>query len=129
MCHIILSLPILALSLFFFLPLRVALPTYLAITGASVFVYYKIIAVMRTKVQTGMEGMIGEDAEVIEDINPKGRVRFGGELWRASARDGNFRRGERVRICWVQGMEVIVEAPREASRQGSWENHCKPAKG
>jgi hypothetical protein len=69
-----LSLPILALSLFFFLHLRVALPIYLAITGASVFVYYKIIAVMRTKVQTGVEGMIGEDAEVMEDVNPKGRV-------------------------------------------------------
>jgi membrane-bound ClpP family serine protease len=83
MCHIILSLPILALSLFFFLPLRTALPIYLAVTGASVFVYYKIMAVMRTKVQTGVEGMIGEDAEVIEDINPKGRIRWGGELWRA----------------------------------------------
>jgi membrane protein implicated in regulation of membrane protease activity len=128
MCHIILSLPILALSLFFFLPLRVALPIYLAITGASVLVYYKIIAVMRTKVQTGMEGMIGEDAAVIADINPTGRVRIGGELWRASTRDGNFRRGERVRICGVQGMEVIVEAPHEVSRQSSWANHCKPAK-
>jgi membrane protein implicated in regulation of membrane protease activity len=128
MCHIILSLPILALSLFFFLPLMTALSIYLVITGASVFVYYKIIAVMRTKVQTGMEGMIGEDAEVIEDINPKGRIRLGGELWRARARDGNFRRGERVRICGVQGMEVIVETPHEVSSQSSWETHCKPAK-
>ncbi len=128
MCHIILSLPILALPLFFFLPFRVALPIYLAITGASVFVYYKIVLVIRTKVQTGTEGMIGEDTEVIEDINPKRKVRFGGELWRANARDGNFRRGERVRICEVQGMEVIVEAPHGVSRQSSWENHCKPAK-
>jgi membrane protein implicated in regulation of membrane protease activity len=124
MCHIILSLPILALSLFFFLPLRTALPIYLAVTGASVFVYYKIMAVMRTKVQTGVEGMIGEDAEVIEDINPKGRIRWGGELWRARARDRNFRRGERVRICGVQGMEVIVEVPHEVNGESSCQTHC-----
>jgi len=108
MCHIVLSSPILALPLFFFLPFGTALPAYLAVLLATGFVYFKIIAAMKSKVQTGMEGMTDGEAVVVEDINPEGKVRFGNELWAATSAGRRFFKGERVKIYGFQGLKVIV---------------------
>jgi membrane-bound ClpP family serine protease len=108
-CHIILAIPILALVLFFFLPFRAALSIYLPIAAASGFVYFKMMAAMRNKVQTGLEQMIHEEAVVIEDINPEGKVEIGDEIWKATANGKRFYKGEKVRISGAQGLTLIVE--------------------
>ena len=109
MCHIILfSFPILGLALFHFFPLGVALPAYLAILGASALLYYKIFGALTAKVQTGMEGMVGEEALVIEDLNPEGKVSFRNEIWTASATGKSFLKGMKVAIRKFQGLELIV---------------------
>ncbi len=108
MCHIVLFSPILALLLFLFLPFRTALPAYLAVLLAAAFVYFKIIAGMKSKVQTGMEGMADGEAVVVEDIDPEGKVRFGNELWAATAEGKRFSEGEMVKIYGFQGLKVIV---------------------
>ena len=111
MCHIVLSSPILALSLFLFLPFRTALPAYLAVLVATGFVYFKIIGAMKSKVQTGMEGMAGREAVVVEDVNPEGKVRVGDEIWAATAEGRKFFKGQMVRIAGIQGLKVIVGDP------------------
>ena len=108
MCHIILASPILALPLFLFLPFRTALPAYLAVLLTMAFVYFKIISAMKSKVQTGVEGMTDGDALVEEDIDPEGKVRFKNELWAATAEGKRFSKGQRVRIHGFQGLKVIV---------------------
>jgi membrane-bound ClpP family serine protease len=108
MCHVVLFSPILALPLFFFLPFRTALPAYLAVLLAMAFVYFKIITAMKSKVQTGVEGMTDGEAVVVEDIDPEGKVRVGNELWAATAEGKRFFKGQRVRICGFQGLKVIV---------------------
>jgi membrane protein implicated in regulation of membrane protease activity len=113
MCHIVLASPILALPLFFFLPFRTALPAYIAVLLAMALVYFKIIAAMKSSVQTGMEGMTDRDAIVVEDINPEGKVRFRNELWLASAESKKFFKGQRVKIHGFQGLKVIVRDPIE----------------
>lgn len=95
MCHIILVIPVLALGMFFFLPFGVALSIYLPVTAATGFIYFKLIAAVRSKVQTGMEQMIGEEAVVIKDINPEGKVEIMDEIWRAMAKGKRFQRGEK----------------------------------
>ena len=42
----------------------------------------------RYRVRTGIEGLIGSEAEVIEACDPRGRVRFRGEIWHAAVRRG-----------------------------------------
>jgi membrane-bound ClpP family serine protease len=111
MCHIVLSSPILALPLFLFLPFRTALPAYLAVLVATGFVYFKIIGAMKSKVQTGMEGMTGCKAVVVEDINPDGKVRVGNEIWVATATDRKFSKGQMVKIAEIRGLRVIVGDP------------------
>jgi membrane-bound ClpP family serine protease len=111
MCHIILSFPILALPLFYFFPLRTALPAYLVVLLFTWFVYYKMIAAMKAKVQTGKEGMIGEEALVLEDIDPEGKVMVWSEIWAATAKDKRFHKGQKVVVTGFEGLTAIVGEP------------------
>jgi membrane protein implicated in regulation of membrane protease activity len=109
MCHVILfSFPILGLALFYFFPLGVALPAYLGVLGASVLFYYKIFGALAARVQTGMEGMVGEEALVIEDLSPEGKVSFRNEIWTASAKGKTLLKGMKVTIRQFQGLALIV---------------------
>jgi membrane-bound serine protease (ClpP class) len=56
----------------------------------------------RYRVTTGVEGMIGERAEV---IGP-GRVRVHGEIWSARC---DRAEGETVRVAGVDGLTLVVE--------------------
>ncbi|NIS62622.1 MAG: hypothetical protein GTO13_18530 [Proteobacteria bacterium] len=108
MCHIVLFSPILALPLFLFFPFRTALPAYVAVLLAATFVYFKIIAAMKSKVRTGMEGMTDGEAVVVEDIGPEGKVRFRNELWVATTTGKRLFKGQRVRIYGFHGLKMIV---------------------
>ena len=119
MCHIVLFSPILASPLFLFLPLRTAFPSYLAVVLATAFVYLKIIAAMKSKVQTGIEGMAEGEAVVVEDLAPEGKVRFKNELWAANSSGKRFFKGERVRINGLQGLKLIVGDLTEVRGEGS----------
>jgi membrane protein implicated in regulation of membrane protease activity len=90
MCHIILAIPILALVSFFFLPFRVALSIYLPVAAASGFVYFKMMVAMRTKVQTGLEQTIREEAVVQGISKPEGKIEIGDEIWKATANGKRF---------------------------------------
>jgi membrane-bound ClpP family serine protease len=111
MCHIILSFPILALPLFYFYPFRTALPIYFGILLFTWFVYFKMIAAMRSKVRTGKEGMIGEEALVLEDINPEGKVMVWSEIWAATGNGKRFRKGQKVVVQDFKGLTAIVGEP------------------
>ena len=123
MCHLILGIPVLALVLFFFFPFRVALTIYLPVTAASVFVYFKIMKAMSSKVQTGFERMIGEEAVVIEDLNPEGKVEIMDEMWKARSNGKKFPIGKKVRVSGVQGLVLIVEDPEE--KRNSADGKCQ----
>jgi membrane-bound ClpP family serine protease len=111
MCHIILAFPILALPLFFFFPLRTAVPAYAAVLLVTAFLYFKIISALKSKVQTGLEAVIDEEALVIEDIDPEGKITFWSEIWKATAEGKKFRKGEKVRIYRFSGLEAVVGQP------------------
>jgi membrane-bound serine protease (ClpP class) len=59
-------------------------------------------------VVTGVQAMIGERAEVLEDFNGKGRIRYGGELWNARSSTA-LQTGQVVRITRVDGLTLWVE--------------------
>jgi membrane protein implicated in regulation of membrane protease activity len=64
----------------------------------------------RYRVVTGAEGLAGSTAEVIEACNPRGRVRFRGEIWHAHC-ESRAEIGERVTITGVHGLTLRVERP------------------
>ena len=69
----------------------------------------------RYRVTTGVEGLIGERAEVIEALSPGGRVRLRGEIWNARGAAA-IARGEPVRVAAVDGLTLIVEPLTEDAR-------------
>jgi membrane-bound serine protease (ClpP class) len=62
----------------------------------------------RYRVRTGVEGLIGSTAEVIENCDPSGRVRLRGEIWHARCRAGASV-GDRVAVTGVDGLTLEVE--------------------
>jgi membrane-bound serine protease (ClpP class) len=62
----------------------------------------------RRKVRTGVEGHLGETAEVVRALAPEGRVKFRGEVWKARASEP-IEAGESVRIAAVDGLTLLVE--------------------
>jgi membrane-bound serine protease (ClpP class) len=62
----------------------------------------------RTRVVSGVEGMLGSQGEVIDDFVGTGRVWVFGENWEARC-DVPLKKGDRVRIQAVNGLQLIVE--------------------
>ena len=105
--------PFLALLLFYYLPLKTALPFYITILIVAGFYYVVMFKSMRGKAKTGLEAMIGGEALVIEDISPEGKVLFKDEIWRATTRGQDIAKGGRVKILETQGLVLVVEGLNE----------------
>jgi membrane-bound serine protease (ClpP class) len=63
---------------------------------------------LRRPVVTGLQTMVGKNAEVLEAFSGKGRVRCGGEIWNAQSHS-TVAAGQVVRITRVDGLTVWVE--------------------
>ena len=92
--------------------MNIALPLIAAIAtvGGLVVLGIAYIAArsMRRPVVTGVQGMIGDDTEVLQDFTGTGRVRYRGELWNARS-DAGLRAGQIARIVKVEGLTLWVE--------------------
>jgi membrane-bound serine protease (ClpP class) len=62
----------------------------------------------RYRVRTGIEALVGTSAEVIETCDPRGRVRFRGEIWHAHC-SSRAEVGDRVVVNGVQGLTLDVD--------------------
>jgi membrane-bound serine protease (ClpP class) len=63
---------------------------------------------LRRPVVTGVQAMVGENAEVLEAFSGKGRIRYGGEIWNARSASP-LQAGQTVRITQVDGLTLWVE--------------------
>ena len=108
MCHLILiGLPLLALSAFWFLPLPLAVPVFGVLIAVTGLLYAYLMKGARRPVMTGIEAM----------LNALGRVRgvhdgivsvwVNSELWSAWAAD-ELREGDQVKVVGVDGLRLRV---------------------
>ena len=102
--------------LFFILPragIEVPLKPALAVIGFLIFkdvIAVKFLwEVFDKRVEVGPEALIGKEAMVVEELNPKGVVKIGNELWIAECINGAAKRGEKVKIIEVKGTKLLVE--------------------
>jgi len=96
---IVMLFPLLGLPLFWWLPLRVSLPVYVAGLAASALLHLAMRKASRLPVQTGAEGMIGRHAVVLAWAGGEGWVRCGVERWHAIGRTGEPEHvGDGVRV-------------------------------
>ncbi|PKO24049.1 MAG: hypothetical protein CVU38_00770 [Chloroflexi bacterium HGW-Chloroflexi-1] len=80
----------------------------LATGGFFAFAISKALAIQRRQPTTGMEGMIGQTAEVRKALELVGKVLAAGELWTAESESGPIAVGERVVITGHEGFRLRV---------------------
>ena len=81
------------------------------VSGGLFFVIMMIaVRAQRTPIRTGEESMIGRTGVARTELNPKGSVQVGGELWSAELEEGSpkLKVGTRVEVIRVDGLRVIV---------------------
>lgn len=101
-------------SVFLFVEFR---PTWIAlvvgVAGMGATVFSGMPAMIRTRFATptiGRDWMIGELGEVDADVDPEGRVRIRGALWRARTnRATPVHAGDRIRVVAIDGLVLEVE--------------------
>jgi membrane-bound serine protease (ClpP class) len=80
--------------------------------GMGVFfllVVFLVVRSLKRKPESGMEGMTGETAVVVEPLDPSGLVKCRGELWVAEVGEGiRVEAGRMVRIERFRGMTLLV---------------------
>ncbi len=70
---------------------------------------FLVVQAHRRKPTLGVEGLLGEIAEVKVSLNPEGKVFVHGEYWNAEA-DGEFEVGEKVTVAGFDGMMLKVKS-------------------
>lgn len=71
---------------------------------------FLILRTMKNKVSSGLEGMVGEKIEVIEDVAPVGQVKCRGEIWRAKSEDGApLLTGAAGVVTAMEGMILVIK--------------------
>ena len=115
MCHLVLSMPVLGLVVFWLWPLPIAIPVYAAILAVSAVVYKAMMTAMRRPSVTGREGMLHEIGEIVGTSPSEVSVRIHGELWRARATDA-LKPHDLVEVIDVQGLTLHVAKAELARR-------------
>lgn len=118
MCHIFFVLPFAGLVLFWLLPLEQAILFYSLILIVSVAFYWLMWKEFRRPVATGVEGMIGAKAEVIQNGNGTVKVSFRGEIWDAMSKE-DLSVGQKVEITGVERMKLMVRQLINLGSMGS----------
>ncbi len=58
--------------------------------------------------ETGRDGMLGLEGEVVITLNPVGLVRVNGEHWKATTTSGNIEKGNKVEVVGIEGLTLRV---------------------
>lgn len=129
MCHIILFLPVLALPVFWLLPLSLAAPIYLATLLFSGWMYYAVYGAMHRPKRVGPEALLNRRGRVIRTEGHRSVIRLGNEIWNARSQerlgpgDGVVvvgRTGLTLRVSLLSGSDSVrlIAQPPAACRGG-----------
>jgi membrane protein implicated in regulation of membrane protease activity len=92
----------------------------IVITSITIFLFYELLEHVvlpllgfsfgkKRPSKSGREGLIGQEAEVVEWKGTSGMVRLNGEYWQASGSEFHFV-GKIVRIDNIQGLKLSVRS-------------------
>lgn len=90
------------------LSFQVLIPAVVVASGFFIVVIYLALKAQMRKHFTGAEAMIGEEVEVVSDIDKEGDVFIKGEYWKARSEEP-IKKGARAKIIKIEGMKLQVE--------------------
>jgi membrane-bound serine protease (ClpP class) len=67
------------------------------------------VKAQRRKPTTGIDGLIGDQGEVIKTLKPEGMVRVNGEIWNAESISGTLEKGDHIQVVKINGLKLLVE--------------------
>ncbi len=91
----------------------VIITTVIVISALFILLIYLVVKAFKRKVETGVEGMVGETGEVVEDItaDKEGAVKVHGERWYALLPVGSteaIAKGNKVKVVGVHNLKLTV---------------------
>lgn len=108
MCHLLLiGLPLVGLSVFWFLPLPVALPAYLVIAAVTAAFYWYLYKGNSRPAMTGVDEMRRAVGKVLSADGRLASVWIHSELWSANY-EGELSEGELVQVIGMEGLRLRV---------------------
>lgn len=119
MSHLISLMPLVALSLFFILPWKVALPFYLFLSVGSVIIHRRANISQHWRPLIGKRAMIGSRAVVVTIRANEAEVEYRGEIWRATSAQP-LTEGQQVIIKGINGLVLrVAPLPSPADNEQS----------
>ena len=91
------------------LSLSVVIPAVLVTTFFFLFVVGMGLRAQKVRPVSGLEGMVGDVGESLNELNPMGTVLVHGEIWQARSVGRVIEKGEKVRVVAMEGLKVAVE--------------------
>lgn len=92
--------------------LKVITPTVVFTALFFLVVLQRIVSTHRRRPSTGLEGIVGESGEAMEDLLPQGKVFVRGEIWTARS-PLTVKKGDRIRVVSAKGLHLTVEKEEE----------------
>lgn len=87
----------------------VIIPSVLVTVAFFGFALTMAIRAQKNKVATGEEGLAGEHGVAVGDLSPRGKVRIGGEYWKAIAEGDEIKDGDEVEVVAATRLTVTVK--------------------
>ena len=108
MCHLVLiGLPLAGLSVFWFLPLPVALPIYFAIAAFTAAFYWYLYKGNGRPAMNGADEMQHAIGKVVSSNERLASIWVRSELWSANY-EGELREGDLVQVVGMEGLRLRV---------------------
>jgi membrane-bound ClpP family serine protease len=115
MCHLLLLLPVLALPVFWVLPLGIALPLYAAAAGIALAVYALALKAWRTPVVNGTQVLLGATGRVVRVGKRETTLWVGSELWSADVDGVPLALGDEAVVVAVDRLRLTVRNARSGN--------------
>jgi membrane protein implicated in regulation of membrane protease activity len=118
---LIMGMPVIVLCLFWLMPVKIAVPLYVAGVAVSLVYHRAMMASRKLPRSSGPAGMIGERGTVLAWRLDGGTVRCRAEIWTARCEPAeSLPPGTDVEILRVEGLALVVRpSHRHAEADGS----------
>ncbi len=93
--------------------LRVSLSVILPVVLLTCLFFFvaigKVLQAQKSKAHTGLEGLVGEEGVVCDELTPAGQIEVHGEIWNATSTVSPVSINKTVKIIKIKGLTCVVE--------------------
>ncbi len=92
---------------------EVSLGVVIPLVAATALFFFFVVGAglkaQKRKIDTGEQGMVGQEGIAFTALTPSGQVRVHGELWSAESIDGNIPKGAKIIVTEIHGLQLKVQ--------------------